>query len=147
MRAISIIWSLIGSALLLVLPMADAQAQPAGVADPITAAQAGAVWRGALPTIVGSVPAGGADPIQIAQILAAAEKTFPNLADDLGNAKLFQRVADDQTMRCNLRGRIAEDDWITRNAKDGWKPVQKRNLGLFTKPSLISLRESIPLRI
>jgi len=73
---------------------------------------------------MGSVVRAAPNPIEAAQVLAAAEGTFPNLAGDLANADLLQKAVADPTLRGNLRGRIAETDWIKRNGKDGWKPVK-----------------------
>jgi len=99
--------------------------------DPITAVQAKAAQRAASSVnisgtgvgVVGSI----SDPLTAAQVLAAAEKTFPNLAAELENAELLRKAATDPLIRGNLRGRIAESDWINRNAKDGWKKVKNVN--------------------
>ena len=119
-------WAL--CALLALLVPCTLRAQTAVADDPITAAQLQAARRAAGPAAGAAEAAGAvADAILAAQVRAAAEKTFPNLAADLENAELFRKVATDPTLRGNLRGRIAESDWINRNAKDGWKPVTKAN--------------------
>src|SRR5204862_135729 len=56
-----------------------------------------------------------------------AEMTFPNIASESHYAELLHKAFSDPSMRGNLRGRIAEEDWINRNAKDGWQAVKKRN--------------------
>ncbi len=101
------------------------------VDDPIAAAQAAAVRvpkpgleLGAHGIGIGTTIA---DPIEAAQVLASAERTFPNLAADLENAELLRKAASDPSIRGNLRGRIAEEDWISRNAKDGWRRVRSGN--------------------
>lgn len=99
--------------------------------DPIAVGQSKAAQRATSWANISGTGAGVArsisDPIIAAQVLAAAEKTFPNLAAELGNAELLRKVATDPLIRGNLRGRIAESDWINRNAKDGWKQVRKAN--------------------
>jgi len=108
--------------------MAATHAQPVVLQDPIKAAQISAAQHATPPAGVGSVAVSTFDdPIRAAQVLAAAETTFPNLAADLENAILLRGAVADPTLRGNLRGRVAEEDWINRNAKEGWKAVEKRN--------------------
>jgi hypothetical protein len=98
--------------------------------DPITAAQAVAA-RGAARFDIGAAvsPIGNeiADPIHAAQVLAAAERSFPNLAAELENGELLRKATSDPSIRGSLRGRIAEKDWIKRNSKFGWNPVGNPN--------------------
>lgn len=119
---------LLAASVLLALSPLRALAQAATVDDPVLSAQARAAARAAPPAVAEAVTSSAAavaeDPILAAQVLAAAEKTFPNLAADLENAELLRKAALDPTMRGNLRGRIAEAEWIKRNAKDGWRPVR-----------------------
>ena len=87
------------------LTPAEANAQSAVAIDPIEAAQRAAETR-SLSSVVANVPLNASsalDPIHAAQILAAAEKTFPNLSAELENAELFRRAAADPTLRGNLR--------------------------------------------
>ena len=111
------------------LPIASAQVS--AVDDPIFAAQVTAS-RPSAPlsgarAIGAIVETTAADPIFAAQVLAAAERVFPNLSAELDNAKLLRKAATDPVIRGSLRGRIAEEDWFNRNAKDGWKPVKSPN--------------------
>lgn len=61
------------------------------------------------------------EPITRADVYTVANKTFPKLAADIEN---FRRISSDPTLRGSLRGRIAELDWINRNAKNGWRLVK-----------------------
>ena len=56
------------------------------------------------------------DPIHAAQVMQAVNRTFPNLSEDLKISDLVRKAAADPTMRGNLRGRLAEDDFLKRNA-------------------------------
>lgn len=99
--------------------------------DPIAAAQAKAaqrvLWTEMAPRAGLGIAGSISDPIMAAQVLTAAERAFPNLAADLENAELLRRAAADPSLRGSLRGRIAETDWIKRNASDGWKAVNSPN--------------------
>src|SRR5262245_7961202 len=98
-------------------------AQTGVTVDAIEAAQRAAASRARMPA-ASAVSGSGyltADPLVAAQVLAAAEKTFPNLAAELETAELFRKAVADPTLRGSLRGRIAEEDWISRNARDGWR--------------------------
>lgn len=99
--------------------------------DPIAAGQAKAAQRATSSTSIFRTAVGAAgsinDPISAAQVLAAAEKTFPNFAADLESAELLRKMVANPSSRGSLRGRIAESDWINRNAKDGWKQVKNAN--------------------
>ncbi len=99
------------------------------VDDPIEAAQRAAATHPAPPVVPTDLTGGTSvfDPIRAAQVLAAADKTFPNLTADLGIAELLRKAVADPTLRGSLRGRIAEADWLKRNAKDGWQPVANPN--------------------
>jgi hypothetical protein len=113
---------------LVAFPTAATIAQSAVLDDPITATIAGVARRAASPSHIGATAAGAfGDPIRALQVLAAAEKTFPNRAVELQTAELLRWAAADPTSRGSLRGRIAEEDWINRNAKDGWKKVKSPN--------------------
>lgn len=74
-----------------------------------------------------AAPAAMLDPLSAKHVLDMADKVFPNLAADARSAELLQRVVADPGMRGNLRGQIAEADWINRNGKNGWKRVASRN--------------------
>ena len=65
------------------------------------------------------------NPIESAQVLAAAEKTFPNLFQDLKHSELLQKAAADPTLRGNLLGRIAEEDLFLHDKS--WTPTRRRN--------------------
>lgn len=52
-----------------------------------------------------------------------AHAAFPRLSAELDNAALIQKAVGDPSMLGNLRGRVAEADWLARNAGAGWKPV------------------------
>lgn len=65
-----------------------------------------------------------ADPIDTAQVVATMRKTFPNVTAELRDDKFLSRALENPSMRGQLRGRIAESDWINRNAEHGWKPVK-----------------------
>jgi hypothetical protein len=96
--------------------------------DPIASAQGKAAAQSVKQGAVGARLAFGAlDPIGAVQILGAAEKTFPNLAADLDNAKLLQKAMEDPSMRGNLRGRVAEAEFLKRNEHEGWKRTAKQN--------------------
>jgi hypothetical protein len=112
------------------LPGAPATGQLAVADDPIAAARRAlaedpiaTARRAAASCPVTVVP----DPIHAAQVLAAAEKTFPNLIAELENVELMRKAAADPGLRGNLRGRLAEMEWHKRNAKDGWWPSKKPN--------------------
>lgn len=119
------------AAMVFTLACSPVSAQSITADDPLAAAQARAAERAASAPNISGIGAGAAksisDPIVAAQVLAAAEKTFPNLAEDLEHADLLRRATTDPILRGNLRGRIAESDWINRNAGDGWKAVKKPN--------------------
>jgi hypothetical protein len=100
-------------------------AQPISLEDPIAAAQKVSAQlesaTGVQPkSLAVSVARTMVDPIEAAQVLAAAEKTFPNLSEELENATLLKDAVSNPSMKGNLRGRLAEKDWIERNARDGW---------------------------
>jgi hypothetical protein len=101
------------------------------IEDPMTTAQARAARRTSFTPVAGKAEFGAsaviADPIHAAQVMSAAEKVFPNLAAEQEKADLLRRAVKDPSMRGNLRGRIAEEDWINRNSNAGWKPVKSRN--------------------
>ncbi len=111
--------------------LATTSAQSLLIDDPISGAQIRAARRPVTPWGSGlrSAPtaAAFADPIRAAQVLAAAERTFPNLSAELENAELLRKAAADPTMRGTLRGRLAEKDWMGRMAREGWKPVKNAN--------------------
>jgi hypothetical protein len=78
------------------------------------------------PTLTSLIKAADApNPIESAQILAAAEKTFPNLFQDLKHSELLQKAAADPTLRGNLLGRIAEEDLFLRDKS--WTQTRRRN--------------------
>jgi hypothetical protein len=109
-----------------------APAQSAATADPITAAQTEAARRSAVQSVnetpaLAIEAAAVEDPIRAAQVMQAAERTFPNLAEDLKVSDLLRKAAADPGMRGNLRGRLTEEDFLRRSAKQGWKGVKKRN--------------------
>lgn len=60
------------------------------------------------------------------RVSAAVAEAFPKLMEEQGLAATLDRAANDQTMRGNLRGRIAESDWLDRNAADGWRRTASR---------------------
>jgi hypothetical protein len=112
-------------ALGIVAPLPQLRAQMPTAKDPLSAAQAGAARRSAVPNALVEASLLGAgslkDPIYAAQVLAAAKQTFPNLVADLGNAELFRRAVAEPNLRGNLRGHLAENDWISRNSNAGWR--------------------------
>lgn len=127
MRSTEWAWVLLPVLSVNVWSLNSASAQSIAVDDPIVAAQMQAGLQSAKSTGRITRAAAFADPIEAAQVLAAAEKTFPNLAADLDTAHLLSKAADDPSMRGNLRGRIAEEDWLKRNASDGWRKVKNPN--------------------
>jgi hypothetical protein len=63
------------------------------------------------------------DQITIRQVEKAVERTFPDLAVDPETADLYKRILTEPAMRGNVRGRLAEEDFLRRsvNVKSGWK--------------------------
>ncbi len=74
--------------------------------------------------ILAGAPEEAADPITLAQVTKATERTFPNLSEELDSQKLLQKTLLEPSMRGNLRGRLAEEDFLKRNAKEGWRRVK-----------------------
>lgn len=110
------------SVLLLLCYFVTTSSHVIGAEDPVAAAQQRAAKQD-----IRLLAVAVTDPIEAAQILAAANKTFPSLSAELGNAELLKKAAGDPSIRGNLRGRIAEEDWINRNANEGWKKVKNPN--------------------
>ena len=74
--------------------------------------------------ILAGAPEEAADPITLAQVTKATERTFPNLSEELDSQKLLQKTLLEPSMRGNLRGRLAEEDFLKRNAKEGWRVLK-----------------------